>query len=382
MKLLHVGDLHLGKRLGEYDLLEDQKYLLDQITELCRKCGADALLISGDIYDKSVPSVTAVELLDHFLTELIRQGTPVFLISGNHDSAERLNFGSRLLEKSGLHIAGEFQGSLTKITLQDEYGPVQIWSLPFVKAVGVRHYLPEADTATYDAALTAALGTASMNCRERNILLAHQFVTWGANQPVFSGSEMETVTVGMVDNVDCSCFDAFDYVALGHIHRAQPVGRETVRYAGSPMKYSISEIDSEKSAVLITLREKENLEIKLIPLKPLREMRHITGPLKALLKPEHVENPEDYIWVTLTDEEPILDAIGQVKSVYPRTIKLDYQSRMSRSAEPGNRSGQIRKKSFEELFGEFYETVTGNPPNSEEWRLVEEARQGGREEKP
>lgn len=370
IKLLHLSDLHLGKRVNEFDLIEDQKYILDQIVMICEDKKVDVVLIAGDIYDKSLPPSDAVNLLDHFLTVLVACGIQVFAISGNHDSAERLNFGSRLFETSGLHVAGVFNGKLPKLTLQDEFGPVHIWSLPFVKASTVGHFLPNEDTSTYDLALAAALSTATVNTSERNVILAHQFITAVGKETVPSGSECVSVSVGTVDNVDYTRFDSFDYVALGHIHGAQSIGRETVRYAGSPLKYSLSECKNRKSVPLVTLAKKGDVQIELLPILPLRDMRHISGPIDALLDPRHVESQDDYLWVTLTNEEPILDAMSQVKAVYPNTMKLDYDNRMSATDLASTMAQNIKQKSFEALFCDFYENVTGSTPTEVEWGIV------------
>lgn len=370
MRFLHLADLHLGKRLGEYDLLEDQTYILSQVRKLCRTCQADALLLAGDIYDKTIPPVSAIELLDEFLTSVISDGIQVFMISGNHDSGERLRFGSRIFEEKGLHITSEFTGTLPKVTLVDEYGPIHVWSMPFLRLGTIRHYLPETVNCTYDQAIGKVLTHAPVDKQERNLLLAHQFVTSSGTSPVLAGSEAPDVAVGMVDSVDVSHFREFDYVALGHIHRSQAVGRETVRYPGSPMKYSLSEVMGEKSVLLVTLGEKGVVNIEKRALTPLRDMRHITGPIAKLLDPVNVIHSTDYMWVTLTDEVPLLDAIGQVKSVYPNTLKLDYDNHMTRASMTASPLQQVSQKSLEELFSAFYRSITGMSPSQEEWKLI------------
>jgi len=380
MKLLHLADLHLGKRVNAFDLIEDQKYILDQIVKICEDKKVDAVLIAGDIYDKTLPPSDAVNLLDDFLTVLVRYGIQVLVISGNHDSAERLNFGSRLFETNGVHVSGVFSGKLPEITLQDEFGPVHIWSLPFVKATTIGHFLSDEDTTTYDLALAAALKTATVNTLERNVILAHQFITAAGKETLPSGSESVTISVGAVDNVDYKRFDAFDYVALGHIHGAQSIGRETVRYAGSPLKYSLAECQSRKSATLVTLGIKGDIHIELLPLVPLRDMRHISGPMDALLDPIHVESPDDYMWVTLTNEDPILDAMSQIKAVYPNTMKLNYDNRMSAADLPSTSAQNIEQMSFEALFCNFYENVTGSTPTEDEWKIVKDIHDAIKEE--
>lgn len=375
MKLLHLADLHLGKRLGEYDLLEDQARLLAQVRTLCRERQVEVILLAGDIYDRTIPPAAATELLDEFLTGLIVDGVKVFLISGNHDSGERLRFGSRLFRDKGLYITSEFTGELSRVTLTDEFGPLHIWSLPFTRLGTIRHFLPETAARSYDEGVGEILSQAPVVTSERNVILAHQFITSGGAEPTLAGSESSDVHVGTVDNVDVSHFHAFDYVALGHIHRGQQVGRETVRYSGSPLKYSLSEVRVEKSALLVTMEEKGKISIEKCPLRPLRDLRHITGPLDSLLDPAHVEQPQDFMWVTLTDETPVLDAIGQVKAVYPNTVKLDYDNSLTRAAV-GMPPRQVRQKSLDTLFSEFYQMVTGNPPTQEEWNLVRDCLEG------
>ncbi len=369
MRFLHLADLHLGKRLGEYDLLADQSHLLGQVKALCRKCQVDALLLAGDIYDKTIPPVSAIELLDEFLTSLISDGIAIFLISGNHDSGERLHFGSRLFQEKGLYITSEFKGSLSKVTLEDDFGPVQIWSMPFLRLGTIRHYFPETANCSYDQAVGTVLAHAPVKTQERNIILAHQFVTSSGRSPALAGSESPDIAVGTIDGVEASHFQDFDYVALGHIHRSQSVGRETVRYPGSPMKYSLSEVLGEKSVLLVTLEEKGVVTVEKHPLVPLRDLRHVTGPIAKLLDPANVANPMDFMWVTLTDEAPILDAIGQVKGVYPHTLKLDYDNQMTRISARTSPFGQVRQKPLEDLFSDFYQSVTGTPPTQEEWML-------------
>ncbi len=371
MKLLHLADLHLGRRVNEFDLLEDQRAILEQILALCAARGVDAVLLAGDVYDKSIPSAEAVALLDWFFTALTAQGRQVFVISGNHDSAARLDFGSRLLALSGLHITGSFRGAPGHAVLRDEWGEVHFWSLPFVRAASVAHWLPDADTATYDRAVAAALAAAQPDPAARNVLLAHQFVTAGGAAPIASGSE-SALTVGTVDNVDYTRFDAYDYVALGHIHGAQRVGRDTVRYAGSPLKYSLSECRQQKSVPLVTLGPKGSVEVELLALHPLRDMRHLTGPLEALLDRSRAADTGDYLWVTLTDEGPVLDAMRRVKAVYPNTMKLDFAARAG-LVHAAPKAEALRQKSFAELFAEFYETAAGAAPTEAEWALLREA---------
>ena len=271
MKLLHLSDLHLGKRVNEFSMLEDQKYILSEIIQIVEKEAPDAVLIAGDVYDKSVPPAEAVELFDDFLVRLSRLGTQVFVISGNHDSPERVAFGGRLMDPSGIHMSPVYSGQVQPVPLTDAFGTVNIYMLPFVKPIHVRRFFPEAETGTYTDALRTAVEQMSVDPAARNVLITHQFVT-GAWR-----SESEDISVGGTDNVDASVFDAFDYVALGHIHGPQHVGRETMRYCGTPLKYSFSEAGHQKSVTAVELGEKGSVQVRAIPLTPRRDMREIRG---------------------------------------------------------------------------------------------------------
>ena len=257
MRFLHLGDLHLGKSLGDFDLIEDQKYILDQILAVIRDRSVDAVLIAGDVYDKAIPSEAATNLLDYFLCRLSETGVKTFMISGNHDSNDRLNYGSQLFQTSQIYIASVYMGILARYTMEDQVGEVDVYLLPFVKASQVRHYFPDAKIDSYDDAVHVILAQAGVDLNRRNVIVAHQFVTGKSEDPALAGSESAgTQSVGLVEKIAYDCFDAFDYVALGHIHSSQKVGREEVRYAGSPLKYSLSEVNNIKSMPLVTLGEK------------------------------------------------------------------------------------------------------------------------------
>lgn len=372
MKLLHIADLHIGKRVNEFNMIEDQKYILEQILRITDEEKPDGVLVTGDVYDKSQPSAEAVELLDEFLTKLTVFGYPIFMISGNHDSPERLSFGSRIMQKNGLHIAGVFDGVLQKVTLEDEHGIVNIYLLPFLKPSMVKPYF-EQPIESYDEAVRAVIFTAEINTQERNILLAHQFVVNGAQQP--ERSESESLSVGGLDNVDASAFDAFDYVALGHLHRPQRIGRDTVRYAGSPLKYSFSEARHQKSITLLDLGIKGELSIHQLPLIPLHDLREIKGPIAELLRigREDPELTEDYIHATLTDEEEIYDAIGQLRQVYPNLMVLDFENSRTRHVVFSQiaSSGDVAKKSPMDLFAAFYQIQNNNELTPEQIHVME-----------
>ena len=358
MRLLHLGDLHLGKSLGDFDLIEDQKYILDQILAVIRDKAVDAVLIAGDVYDKAIPSEAATNLLDYFLCHLSETGVKTFLISGNHDSDDRLNYGSQLFQTSQIFISSVYRGTLAKYTVEDELGEVDVYLLPFVKASQVRHYFPDAKIDSYDDAVRVILAEAHIDPKRRNVIVAHQFVTGKSEEPALAGSEsMGTQSVGLVEKIGYDCFDAFDYVALGHIHSPQRVGREEVRYAGSPLKYSLSEVNNTKSMPLVTLGEKGQVSVELIPLTPMRDLRHIKGPIHELLDKKHVQSQEDFIYATLTDEEIIGDAMGIFQQVYPNTVKIDYDNSHTREIEQVDLSHIVENKSFSELISDFYRLI-------------------------
>ena len=342
MKFLHLADLHLGKRVHDFSMLEDQKYILEQIMKVMEEERVEGVLIAGDIYDRTVPSTEAVQLFDYFLTEIAGKGIPVFLIGGNHDSVERLSFGAKILADSQVYVAGVYQGNIEPISCEDEYGAIDIYLLPFIKPAYVRHAFPEEaeEIASYQEALSVVMKQITLNKKHRNILVAHQFVTGAAR------CDSEEISVGGLDNVDASLFSDFDYVALGHIHGPQWVFKETIRYAGTPLKYSFSEVSHQKSAVIIELREKGDIRISAVPLMPLRDMRKIRGSYEELTSRSLYEktNTKDYVSVTLTDEEDIFDALGKLRVIYPNLMKLDYDNaRVRNSIETGEREAVEQK---------------------------------------
>lgn len=358
MRFLHLGDLHLGKSLGDFDLIGDQKYILDQMLAVIRERTVDAVLIAGDVYDKAIPSEAATNLLDYFLCHLSETGVKTFLISGNHDSDDRLNYGSRLFQDNQIFISSVFRGELEKYTVEDEQGEVDVYLLPFVKASQVRHYFPDAKIDSYDDAVRVIIEHAHLDRQKRNVIVAHQFVAGRSEDPVLAGSEsIGTQSVGLVEKISYDCFDPFDYVALGHIHSPQKVGREEVRYAGSPLKYSLSEVNHIKSVPLVTLGEKGKVSVELIPLSPMRDLRHIKGSIRELLDKKHVQSPEDFIYATLTDEEIIGDAMGIFQQVYPNTVKIDYDNSHTREIEQVDLSHIVENKSFSELIRDFYQLM-------------------------
>jgi exonuclease SbcD len=374
MKLMHLADLHIGKRVNEFSMLEDQEYILQAVLDLADEIQPAGILLAGDIYDKSVPAGEAVEVLDEFLTELVARRTHLFLVSGNHDSPERLNFGSRIMAKNGVHIAGTFDGTLKKISLQDEFGPVHIYLLPFIKPALVCPHYPDLEIASYEDAARAVIDAAPVNTRERNVLVAHQFVTSGASRP--QRCDSETVAVGGLDNIDATVFGAFDYVALGHLHGPQSIGRETVRYAGSPLKYSFSEARQHKSVTIVEFAQKGTCRLETRELTPRRDLREIKGPLAKLVGAGASQEPPcaDYIRAVLTDEEEVYDAIGQLRRVYPNVMRLDFANSRSRqdSDSLSAASGDVARKSPLELFAEFYAKQNNHELTAEQLRLMTE----------
>jgi len=355
MKVMHLSDLHLGKRVNEVSLLEDQAYILDQLVALADDERPDAVAIAGDVYDKAVPPAEAVQLMDDFLCRLAALPVPVLVISGNHDSAERLAFASRLIEPSGIHLSTPYNGHLAPVTLHDSHGPVHFWMLPFVKPLQVRQAFPDEEIATYTDALRVAINHMAIDPQQRNVLVAHQFVT-GATA---AGSE--ELSVGGLDNVDAEVFAPFDYVALGHIHGPQRVTRDTVRYCGSPLKYSFAEATQHKSVTFVTLGAKGQVDIGTRPLRPLRDMRKLRGTFADIAARRLVadEPKEDYMHITLTDEEDVVDALAQLRLVYPNILRLDYDNRRTRAlAEP---IAAIERRQPLDLFEELYQRQNGQP---------------------
>lgn len=358
MKFLHLADLHLGKRVNGFSMLEDQAHILRQILAILDDEQPDGVLIAGDVYDKSVPSVEAVGLLDGFLTELRARGVPVLLISGNHDSPERLAFGGRVMDSCGIHISPVYDGALAPVTLQDAFGPVHVWLLPFVKPAHVRRWFPDADIESYTDAMAEAVAHMDIDTAARNVLVTHQFVTGGT----CSGSE--ELSVGGTDNVDSGVFAPFDYVALGHLHGAQHIGRETIRYAGSPLKYSFSEARQHKSVTVVTLGEKGDVQVRTVALTPLRELREIRGSYDELTARsfyEHTTYRSDYLHLILTDEQDVFDAMSRLRTIYPYLMTLDYDNARTRAAGGMSVPAETERRTPPELFEALYQRQNHRP---------------------
>lgn len=355
MKLFHLSDLHIGKRVNEVSMLEDQAYILAQILSLIDEERPDTLLIAGDVYDKSIPPAEAVSLFDDFLYSVSRRGVPVLMISGNHDSPERLAFGRRMMEGAGVYISPVYAGETTPVTLHDAHGDVHFWLLPFLKPAHVRRFEPEAEIESYTDAVRVAIDRMNVDFSARNVLLTHQFVTGAAT------CESEELSVGGTDNVDVSAFDGFDYVALGHLHGPQNVGGSRVRYCGTPLKYSFSEEKQEKSVTVVHLGEKGTLHLEALALRPLHDMRRIRGSFAQLTAQGTAQTTQDYLHIVLTDEEDVPEAMGRLRQIYPQIMKLSYDNTRTRSDQIVEGAQDVQRKSPLALFEELYEQMNNRP---------------------
>ena len=357
MKLIHLSDLHIGKRVHEVSMIPEQEYILSKILEIIDAEKPEALLISGDVYDKTVPSAEAVALFDEFLCRLADRRLQVFIISGNHDSAERLAFGGRLLQQQGIHLSPVYSGSLSPITLTDAHGPVHFWLLPFLKPAHVRRFYPDAGIESYTDACRTALDHPQPDFSQRNILLTHQFVTGSVT------CDSEEISVGGSDNVDAAVFEGFDYVALGHIHGPQNIGCERIRYCGTPLKYSFSESHHQKSVTVVQLEEKGHLDIRTLPLAPKHDLREIRGTYTEVTARSFYEGTatDDYLHITLTDEEDVPEAVARLRVIYPNLLKLSYDNARTRSSAIIDGAADVQKKSPLELFEELYLLQNNRP---------------------
>lgn len=363
MKLIHLSDLHIGKRVNEISMIEDQAYILTRILQILDLEKPDAVLIAGDIYDKSVPSAEAVTLFDDFLCRLAKRRVPVLIISGNHDSPERVSFGNRLMEHAGIHIAPVYSGTVEPVTLHDTHGAVHFWMLPFLKPAHVKRFFPEETLETYTDACRVAVEKMGVDASERNVLLTHQFVTGAAT------CESEELSVGGSDNVDASVFADFDYVALGHIHGPQNIGSNRIRYCGTPLKYSISEANHHKSVTVVELEKKGALEVHTLPLVPKHDLRQIRGKFEELTDRAFYSGiaADDYLHIVLTDEEDVPEAMGRLRIIYPNILKLSYDNTRTRTNQIVDGAEEVQRKSPLQLFEELYE-LQNNQPMSREQR--------------
>ena len=373
MKFIHISDLHIGKRVNEKSLIDEQVHILSQICTIVGEQNPDAVLIAGDVYDKAIPSGEAVLLFDDFLTRLSSLTEQVFIISGNHDSAERMSFGARLMEGKGIHLSPVYDGSPEPVTLTDCYGAVDMYMLPYIRPVHVRHFLPDEEkeeVVSYDSAIRKAVEKMGIDTSRRNVLITHQFVT-GALR-----SESEDVNVGGLDNVDASAFEGFDYVALGHLHRPQDCGDERFRYSGSPLKYSFSEVNDSKSVTVVNLKGKGTLERELVPLVPLHDWHDLRGTYEQLTSRGFYAGTtwtEDFVRITLTDEQDIPDAIGKLRTIYHNLMELRYDNRRTRAGVAAiGSSAKADTKSPLELFGELYFKQNSDHMNTQQEEYLKE----------
>ena len=357
MKFAHIADLHIGKRVNDFSMLEEQRYIFKEIIEIIRHEDADAVLVAGDIYDKSQPSAEAVALCDDFFYSLSGLDKDIFIISGNHDCPERIAYGARLLENTKFHIAPVFNGEMKRTELFDEFGKVNVYMLPFVKPVGVRKYIGPADN--YTQAVKAVIDKADINQEERNILVAHQFVT-GALR-----CDSEELTVGTLDNVDATVFDKFDYVALGHIHSPQNLGDPHIRYAGTPLKYSVSEADQNKSITVVEMGKKGEISYRYLPIHPLYDVRALRGKMEELAA-QCIEIPcHDYVSIVLTDEEAVQQPRDYLEKYYDHILEIQIDNTRTRQIME-EEIPALKEMSLEGAFMTFFKESTGRPMNEDE----------------
>lgn len=368
MRFIHLSDLHLGKRLNEFSMLEDQEYVLKEILGVVDDEKPQAVIIAGDVYDKSIPSAEAMQLFDDFLCSLAKRKLQVLVISGNHDSPERLSFASRLIDQSGVHISQVYNGAVMPIELPDEHGKICFYMLPYIKPVHVRSKFPDEQIDSYNDAVRVAVEKMKIDPSERNVLITHQFVT-GAMR-----SESEEISVGGADNIDAALFDGFDYVALGHIHGPQNIGSERVRYCGTPLKYSFSEASHVKSVTVVDIGAKGELDVRTVPLKPLHDMRELRGSYWELTLKENYEGTatDDYVRITLTDEEDIPDVMGKLRAIYPNIMNVAYDNKRTRAKKEISDLEDAEHKSPLDIFGELYEKQNGQPMSGEQTAFMKE----------
>ena len=365
MKLMHLGDLHIGKRVSGFSMLEDQKHILGQILAAVEAEKPDAVLVAGDVYDRSIPSEEAVKVADDFFVRLSKTGTRVLVISGNHDSAERVAFGGRLMEASGVHFAPVFRhdGDIVPVHLTDEHGTVTVWPIPFLKPADVREAYPEEreDIHDYTDAMRTVIARLAIDTAGRNVAIAHQFIT-GA-----STCDSEEKSIGGLDDISADVFDAFDYVALGHLHGPQRVGRDTIRYAGSPLKYSFSELNQKKGITMVELGAKDDVTIRMLPLKPLHEWERLKGSFVELMaRPE----TDAYVECIITDEEETHQALDRLRGRYPNLMGIRYDNARTRSEVTATGAESVEKKTDLELFAELFEKQNGRPMSETERAYV------------
>lgn len=366
MKFIHLSDLHLGKRVNNFSMIEDQKYILNEIIKISDLEKPDAFIIAGDIFDNPVAQAEAMTLFDEFLVNLSKRKIKVFIISGNHDSPERLSFGSRLMKKNEIYVSPVYDGNISPIILKNESEDFCIYLLPFIKPIHVKTIFQNEKIETWNDALQIAIKKLNIDKNKINILVTHQFVT-GAKQ-----SDSEEFAIGGCDNIDSSVFMDFDYVALGHIHSPQNIKIEKIRYCGTPLKYSFSEINNKNSVTIVEIKKKNDINISTIPLIPLRNMREIKGTYNDLTLKKNYENTNtnDYIHAILTDENDIPDALMKLRSIYPNLMKLDYDNNRTRNIQHLENGAEIESKTNIEHFSDFFEIQNNQKMTDEQLKFA------------
>ena len=367
MKFIHLSDLHLGIRVNDFSMSEDQRYILDRILDIIDREAPDGIIIAGDIYDKSMPPAEAVAMFDDFISSIADRKIKTFIISGNHDSAERIAFGSRIMNAGGIYLSPVYNGDIKPVVMKDEYGSVNIYMLPFVRPSAVRAFYPDDDTDSYSSAVETAVKHMNADFTQRNIIITHQFVTGAVR------SDSEDISVGGTDNVSADIFADFDYTALGHIHKPQNIGSERIRYCGTPLKYSFSEAKQDKSVTVIELGKKGDVNVRTVKLIPLRDMTELKGSYEELMKKSFYDGTgytEDYVHITLTDENDIPDAVSKLRLVYHRLMKMDYDNARTKKQSIIEGMTSARETDPEKLFGEFFESQNNVPMNDEQAAFV------------
>lgn len=367
MKFIHLSDLHLGIRVNDFSMSDDQRYILDRILDIIDREAPDGIIIAGDIYDKSMPPAEAVAMFDDFISSIAERKIKTFIISGNHDSAERIAFGSRIMNAGGIYLSPVYNGDIKPVVMEDEYGTVNIYMLPFVRPSAVRAFYPDDDTDSYSSAVGTAVKHMNADFSQRNIIITHQFVTGAVR------SDSEDISVGGTDNVSADIFADFDYTALGHIHKPQNIGSERIRYCGTPLKYSFSEAKQDKSVTVIELGKKGDVDVRTVGLIPLRDMTELKGSYEELMKKSFYEGTgytEDYVHITLTDENDIPDAVSKLRLVYHRLMKMDYDNARTKKQSIIEGMTSARETDPDKLFGEFFESQNNVPMNDEQAAFV------------
>lgn len=367
MKLAHISDLHLGKTLYNYSLIEDQEYILEQIVGILVEKKVEVLMIAGDVFDKNVAPEAGLKVFRKFLNRLVESKIKVLIISGNHDSAERLTFGGEFMTEKGIFFSKVYDGKIEPVSFEDEYGPVNFYLLPFIKPQIVNHYIEGNEIDTYEEAVQFAVKNMNINTSERNVILAHQNILSAKR------CESEENIIGGLDAVSDAVFKDFDYTALGHIHSQQKIGKNNVFFCGTPLKYSVSEFDQEKKMPIISLAEKGKVDIEMIPLIPKRDLRKITGTLDEILSnaKNDPNNHEDFIDITLTNEYEVMDAMASLRTVYPNVLKLSYDNKASRAAENVEKFSGVNEKKPLEIFEAFYQSRRGTEMNDEQKNYIQ-----------